>query len=93
MPNVFDDFLEELRRRQAEQERLARGETGAKGASDPSDGPEAHADDRSSTEGSKEDKPVSSNGDDSDNGADRDDDQGVFRGGGSCPSSTSVAAG
>ena len=80
MRDMFDDFLDELRRRQAEQSHKS-GEPGAEAESDP--GTDAQAGDRSSTEGPVEDTPVSSNGTDSDNGAGRgDDDEGVFRGGG-----------
>jgi hypothetical protein len=82
MRDMFDDFLDELRRRQAEQRRKS-GESGTGGESDPAAGTDAQADDQASTEGSKEDTPVSSNGADSHDGADRDDDdQGIFRGSG-----------
>jgi uncharacterized protein len=82
MRDMFDDFLDELRRRQAEQRR-AGGEPGAEGETDPAAGPGAAANDDKETAGSREDEPVSSNGAGSDNGADGgDEDQGVFRGGG-----------
>jgi uncharacterized membrane protein (UPF0182 family) len=82
MRDMFDDFLDELRRRQAEQRRKS-GELGAEGESEPVAGSDAQTDRSSSTEGPREDKPVSSNGTDSDNGADRgDEDQGIFRGSG-----------
>jgi hypothetical protein len=82
MRDMFDDFLEELRRRQGEQRGKSR-EPEAEGESGPDAGTDAQADDRSSTEGSREDTPVSSNGADSGNGTDRgDDDQGIFRGAG-----------
>ena len=82
MRDMFDDFLDELRRRQAEQRRKS-GESGTAGESDPAAGTDAGADDQSSTEGSREAKPVSSNGAGSDNGADPgDEDQGIFRGAG-----------
>ena len=68
MRDMFDDFLDELRRRQAEQSHKS-GEPGAEAESDP--GTDAQAGDRSSTEGPVEDTPVSSNGTDSDNGAGR----------------------
>jgi uncharacterized membrane protein (UPF0182 family) len=82
MRDMFDDFLDELRRRQAEQRR-ASGEPGAEDESDPNAGADAQADDHSSTEGPREETPVSSNGPDSNNGADRGDEgPGIFRGGG-----------
>ena len=80
MRDMFDDFMDELRRRQAEQRRKS-GEPGAEGEADPAAGSAPDAADRSSTEGSREDGPVTSNGTDSGNGSDRDDeDQGPFRG-------------
>jgi uncharacterized membrane protein (UPF0182 family) len=82
MRDMFDDFLDELRRRQAEQRR-ASGEPGAEDESDPTTGADAQADDHSSTEGPREETPVSSNEPDSNNGADRGDEgPGIFRGGG-----------
>ena len=82
MRDMFDDFLDELRRRQAEQRR-ASGEPGAEDESDPTTGADAQADDHSSSEGPREETPVSSNEPDSNNGADRGDEgPGIFRGGG-----------
>ena len=79
MRDMFNDFMDELRRRQAEQRRKS-GEPGAESEADPTAGSASEAADRSSTEGSREDEPVTSNGTDSDNGSDRDDeDQGLFR--------------
>jgi uncharacterized membrane protein (UPF0182 family) len=82
MRDMFDDFLDELRRRQAEQHAKS-GESGTEGESDPAAGSDAGADNQSSTEGPVEETPVSARGDDSDNGADPgDEDRGIFRGGG-----------
>ena len=79
MHDMFDDFMDELRRRQAGQGRKS-SEPGAEGEADPAAGSTPDAADRPSTEGSREDAPVTSNGTDSGNGSDRDDeDQGLFR--------------
>ena len=71
---MFDDFLDELRRRQAEQS----GKTGESGEGQPpttpGPGPADH--------GPTEDAPVTSNGSDSDNGADQEDEgRGGYGGG------------
>ena len=79
MHDMFDDFMDELRRRQAGQGRKS-SEPGAEGEADPAAGSTPDAADRPSTEGSREDAPVTSNGTDSGKGSDRDDeDQGLFR--------------
>jgi uncharacterized membrane protein (UPF0182 family) len=80
MRDMFDDFMDDLRRRQAEQRRKS-GDDGAEGEADPAAEPASEAADSSSTEGSMEDGSVTSNGNDSGNGSDRDDeDQRPFRG-------------
>jgi uncharacterized protein len=82
MRDMFDDFLNELRRRQAEQRGKLGGEK-PEGEPDSAAGSADETSDRSSTEGPEEDTPVTSYGSDSGNGADQgDDDGGAFRGGG-----------
>jgi len=78
---MFDDFLDELRRRQAEQ-RARTGEPQPEGEEQPTPESGSGPADRRSGEGPREDTPVTSNGANSDNGAERDDEgQGGFRGG------------
>jgi hypothetical protein len=81
MRDMFDDFLDELRRRQAEQRRKS-GEPGAEGESDPNrDGrPGGRSAHRPRAQGGNAGEFKRN---DSDNGADRgDEDEGIFRGGG-----------
>jgi len=80
---MFDDFLDELRRRQAEAASQERRISGTEGESDPGSGTDARAGRPAIDRRLTEDTPVNSNGADSDNGGDRgDEDRGVFRGGG-----------
>lgn len=78
---MFDDFMDELRRRQAKQ----RGETDqpeTHSADEPAPDSGSEPADSRSSDGPTEDKPVMSNEDDSGGGADRDDEDRGGRGGG-----------
>jgi uncharacterized membrane protein (UPF0182 family) len=82
MRNMFDDFMDELRRRQAEQEGKT-VEPQDESASEPTDGNGSTTSHPSLAAGSQEDDQVNSDGSDSGNGSNQDDDdRGIFGGGG-----------